>query len=342
MTDGEPHDRGAGPRRRPRLQDIAEATGVSIKTVSRAVRGDGPVKEATRARILAEADRLGFQVNDIAAGLRRKDRSMATVGVTLGDFTNPFFAPMLRGIHAVAAEHQHLVLSGDAQNDADLEHQVIRQFFAHRVAGLIVAPIGADLGYLAEEASYGAAIVFVDSPPPGLDGLLDAVTTTNEQTTFEGVRMLLDRGHRRIGYLGHPRSGSGALERWHGYQRALESAGVPLDMGIVRDGLVTEAEATTAADPVLAGPDAPTALFTDNNRLCTGVLLSPAYARRPIDLLSFDDFPLAPRFGVSVIDSNPAEVGRVGARLLFERLADRSQPAQRAVVPARLVVRGRD
>ncbi|SBN62436.1 transcriptional regulator, LacI family [Curtobacterium sp. 9128] len=330
-----------GPRRRPRLQDIAEATGVSIKTVSRAIRGDGPVREETRARILAEADRLGFQLNDIAAGLRRKNQSMATVGVTLGDVTNPFFAPMLRGIHSVATRHQHLVLSGDAQNDADLEHRVIRQFFAHRVAGLIVAPIGDDLAYLAEEASFGAAIVFVDSPPPGLDGLLDAVTTTNEQSTREGIAMLVARGHRRIGFLGHPRAGSGALERWNGYRAALAEAGLPLDMDIVRDGLVTDADATAAAESMLVATDPPTAVFTDNNRLCTGLLLSTGYAERPVDVLSFDDFPLAPKFGVSVIDSDPYEVGRVGAELLFDRLADRGRPAQRAVVPARLVVRER-
>jgi LacI family transcriptional regulator len=327
--------------RRPRLQDVAEATGVSIKTVSRAIRGNGPVKESTRTRVLAEADRLGFQLNDIAAGLRRKDQSMATVGVTLGDFTNPFFAPMLRGIHSVAHQHHHLVLSGDAQNDEELEHRIIRQFFAHRVAGLIVAPISPDLGYLASEASFGAAIVFVDSPPPGLDGVLDAVTTTNERSTREGIGMLLARGHRRIGYLGHPRSGSGALERWHGYRSALADAGIAVDPSIVREGLVTEDESTAASDHLLGGPDAPTAVFTDNNRLCTGLLLSAAYRRAPVDVLSFDGFPLAPRFGVSVIDSDPYEVGRVGAQLLFDRLADRARPAQRVVVPARLVERHR-
>jgi LacI family transcriptional regulator len=332
----------AGPRRRPRLQDIAAATGFSIKTVSRAIRGEDRVAAETRARVMAEADRLGFQVNDIAAGLRRKDQSMTTVGVTLGDFTNPFFAPMLRGIHSVAAEHGHLVLSGDAQNDVELEHRAIRQFFAHRVAGLIVAPINPDLGYLAEEASFGAAIVFVDSPPPGLDGLLDSVTTTNEQATRDGVAMLIARGHRRIGYIGHPRSGSGALERWHGYQAALADAGLPLDMAIVRAGLFTEDEATLAAESLLAEDDRPTAVFTDNNRLCTGLLLSDGYGRAPVDVLSFDDFPLAPKFGVSVIDSRPYEVGRVGAELLFGRLEDRMRPAERAVVPAQLVVRARD
>jgi LacI family transcriptional regulator len=325
-------------RRRPRLEDIAEATGVSIKTVSRAVRGEARVSTATRERILAEAERLGFQVNDIAAGLRRKDQSMTTIGVTLGDFANPFFAPMLRGIHSVAADHDHLVLSADAQNDAELEHRSILSFFAHRVAGLVIAPIGDDLRYLEQEASFGTPIVFVDSPPPALSALTDSVLTTNEASTREGVAMLLARGHRRIAYLGHPTSGSGATERWAGYQAALADAGIAPDPTLVRHGLVDEEDATTAAEDVLAHSGA-TAVFTDNNRLCTGLLLADEFARRRVDVLSFDDFPLAARFGVSVIDSDPYQVGVAGARLLFERLADRTRPPQQTVVPARLLVR---
>lgn len=314
-------------------------TGVSIKTVSRALRGDAVVREKTRARVIAEADRLGFQPNDIAAGLRSKDKAMATVGVTLGDFTNPFFAPMLRGIHSVAAEYGHLVLSADAQNDAGLENRVIRRLLAHRVAGLIIAPNGENLQYLEEEASFGTAIVFVDSPPPGGSHLMDSVTTTNMTTTGEGVARLIARGHRRIGYLGHPRTGSGALERWNGYEQALRAAGLAIDMSIVHVGLVTEDDAVRAANELLAQPDPVTAVFTDNNRLCTGLLLSEEFIRRPVDVLSFDDFPLAARFGVSVIDSDPYAVGRAGAQLLFERLADRARPGQRAVVPATLRMR---
>jgi LacI family transcriptional regulator len=327
------------PRRRPRLQDIAEVTGLSIKTVSRALHGDPIVREQTRERVIAEADRLGFHPNDIAAGLRSKDKSMTTVGVTLGDFTNPFFAPMLRGIHSVAAEHGHLVLSADAQNDAELEDRVIRRLLAHRVAGLIIAPNGQDLDYLEEEASFGTAIVFVDSPPPGSGDLMDSVTTTNKATTAEGVARLIARGHQRIGYLGHPRKGSGALERWHGYEQALRAAGLSVDMSIVRADLVTEDDAVRAANELLAQPGPVSAVFTDNNRLCTGLLLSDEFVKRPVDVLSFDDFPLASRFGVNVIDSDPYTVGKTGAELLFARLADRARPAQRAVVPATLHMR---
>lgn len=333
MVDSTPGDDAVLPRRRPRLQDVAAATGLSIKTVSRALRGEEPVREATRARVVAEADRLGFHMNDVAAGLRRKSQAMSTVGVTLGDAANPFFAPMLRGIHSIAEEHGHLVLSADVQNDDSVERRAIRRLFAHRIAGLVIAPIGQDLGYLADEASFGAAIVFVDSPPPGLEGV-DSVTTTNAESTRQGIRMLVARGHRHIAYLGHPRSGSGALERWGGYQQALDEAGIPLDLTLVRSGLVTEDDAQAAAEDLLTLPEPPTAVFTDNNRLCTGLLLSDAYRRQQVDVLSFDDFPLAPRFGVSVIDSNPYRVGQVGAELLFDRLAHPDRPPQQIVVPA--------
>jgi LacI family transcriptional regulator len=341
VTDPAAVEQPAEAPRRPRLRDIAASTGLSIKTVSRAVRGERGVGDETRALVLAEAERLGFQPDDVAAGLRRKNQTTNTVGVTLGDVTNPFFAPMIRGIHGVAAEHQHLVLSADAENDAGLERRVIRSLLAHRVAGLIIAPIGQDLRYLEQEASFGTPIVFVDSPPPGLEGQMDAVVTTNTESTREGIAMLLARGHRRIGYLGHPRSGSGALERWRGYEQALADAGVAVDPALVRTGLVTEDDATLAARDLLAQPDPPTAVFTDNNRLCVGLLLVERVVQSDLDILSFDDVPLAGLFGVSVIDSDPHEVGRVGATLLFERLVDRERPAQRVVVPARLRVRER-
>lgn len=328
-------------RRRPRLKDIADATGVSIKTVSRALHGEDVVRPDTRDRIVAEADRLGFRPNDIAAGLRSKNQAMSTLGVTLGDITNSFFAPMLRGIHAEAAEHRYLVMSADAQNDPGLEKQVIQRFFTHRVAGLIIAPIGRDLGFLETEASFGVPIVFVDSPPPGLDGVMDSVTVTNAQTTRQGVEMLIARGHRRIGYLGHSRAGSGALERWRGFEEAHRAAGLSIDPGLVHSGLTTEEDASGAADELLSLDDAPTAVFTDNNRLCIGLLSSRAFRDTPVDLLSFDDFPLADKFGVSAINSRPFDVGRTGAGLLFRRLADPDRPPEHAVIDARLIIRER-
>ncbi|HEY9290420.1 MAG TPA: LacI family DNA-binding transcriptional regulator [Microlunatus sp.] len=338
-AEGEPAKVG-GPleiRQRPRLKDVAVATGLSIKTVSRVLRGESNVAESTRRLVQAEADRLGVQVNDVAAGLRRKTQAMTSIGVMLGDFANPFFAPMLKGIDAVAAQHGYLVLTADAQNSAETERRAIRSFLAHRVAGVIIAPSGDDLHYLANEVSYGSAVVFVDSPPLGLEGAMDSVTTTNFASTKAGVQRLIGRGHRRIAYLGHPRSGSGANERWAGYLAALQEAGIAVDETLVHHDLVTEGDAARAVDGLLAAAD-PEAVVVDNNRLCTGLLQSAAFADRRPEVLGFDSFALAAEFGITVIDSNPYEVGRAGARLLFDRLADPGRPPQQVEVPASLVV----
>lgn len=329
---------GARPRpmSRPRMQDIADATGVTIKTVSRALSGAPNVRASTRERVLAEAARLGFRRNDIAAGLRSAGQTMKTIGVVLGDLANPFFPPMLRGIHQIAAEHGYLVISADAQGDSEVERESIQTILAQRVAGLIISPTGTDFGYLASEAEFGSAIVFIDSAPLGLTA--DAVTTTNTASTRHAVAHLIGRGHRRIGYVGHPAQGYGAPKRWNGYCQALRHAGITVDSDLVRRGLTTEAEAARAADELLALPDPPTALFADNNRMTVGILQSPGYAAHNPEVVGFDHFDLAPELGISVVDSDPFRVGSAGAELLFRRLSDRDRPPTQTTVRARLIV----
>jgi LacI family transcriptional regulator len=326
----------AGPMPRPRMKDISEATGLSIKTVSRALAGEPRVRPETRERVVAEAERLGFTRNDIAAGLRSTGPAMRTIGVVLGDLANPFFPPMLRGVHAVAARHGYLVVTADAEADPAVERDSIRAILAQRVAGLIIAPTGTDFGYLRQEREFGSAMVFIDSSPLGVEA--DAVVTTNSAGTRHGVEHLIGRGHRRIGYLGHPADGYGAPKRWSGYCQALRNAGIPLDASLVRRGLHTEEDAAAAATELLAADDPPTAFFADNNRICVGILQSSGYAANRVEVVGFDNFDLAAQLGVSVIDSNPYEVGSVGAELLFQRLERRDRPPARATVPTRLLV----
>ncbi|MCO5970577.1 LacI family DNA-binding transcriptional regulator [Actinoallomurus soli] len=336
IGDGEWDEARSGPVPRPRMQDIAVVLGVSIKTVSRALSGAPNVRESTRERVLAEAARLGFRRNDIAAGLRSTRQTMKTIGVVLGDLANPFFPPMLQGIHSVAARHGHLVISADSQGDSAVERESIQTILAQRVAGLIISPTGTDFSYLAQESEFGSAIVFIDSAPLGLT--TDAVITTNTASTRHAVAHLIGRGHRRIGYIGHPPQGYGAPKRWLGYCQALRHAGIEVDAALVRRGLTTEADAARAATELLALPDPPTALFADNNRMTIGILQSPRYAACHPEVVGFDHFDLAPQLGISVVDSDPFRVGSAGAELLFRRLADRERAPTQTTVRAKLIV----
>lgn len=316
------------------MQDIADATGFTVKTVSRALSGEPNVKQSTRELVLAEAKRIGFQRNDIAAGLRRTGQRMSTIGVILSDLSNPFFPPLLRGIHSVAVEHGFALIVAEAAGDADQERAAIEGLLAQRVSGLIVAPTSSDYGYLENELHYGSALVFVDSSPLG--SLADTVTTANESSTREVVGRLIADGHRRIAFLGHPDAGYGAPLRWRGYVRALQEGGIEVDTSIVRRGLTSDADATAAIDEIGLIDDPPTAVFADNNRLTVGVLQSDAHLRHSFTVAGFDAVDFAVQFGVTTIDSRPMEVGRAGARLFFERLADRSLPPLHAHVDARI------
>lgn len=319
---------------RPRMQDIADATGFTVKTVSRALSGEPNVKESTRQLVLAEAKRIGFQRNDIAAGLRRTGHRMSTVGVMVSDLANPFFAPLLRGINSVAMRHGYPIIVAEAAGDVDQERAAIEGLLAQRVSGLIVAPTGFDFGYLANELHFGSALVFVDSTPLG--SAADTVTTANESSTREVIAGLIAQGHRRIAFLGHPDAGYGAPRRWKGYVTALEAAGLTVDMSIVRRGITLESQATAAIEEICAGGGVPTAVFADNNRLTVGVLKSHAYAALAFAVAGFDSLDFADQFGVTTIDSRPLEVGRAGAELLFRRLADPDLPPLRAHVDARV------
>jgi len=302
------------------MQDIADATGLTVKTVSRALSGAANVRPATRERVLAEARRIGFQRNDVAAGLRRNGQRTRTIGVMLSDLSNPFFPPLLRGIHEVAARHGYPVVVAEAQGDPSQERAAIEGLLAQRVSGLIITPTGTDFAFLESELDYGSVLVFVDSTPLG--SRADSVTTSNLQSAREVVSQLIGAGHSRVAFLGHPDFGYGAPLRWRGYVEAHEAAGLPVDDALVRRGLTTAPQASEAVDDIVRSvADPPTAVFADNNRLTVGVLRSRAYAEREFALAGFDRVDFAEQFGITTVDTRPLEVGRAGAELFFERLA---------------------
>jgi len=158
------------------------------------------------------------------------------------------------------------------------------------------------------------------------------------------VTHLLERGHRRIGFLGDLLSISTAEERVRGYRHALESAGVPLDDDVVRTELRDPDAAARAVEDMLALSDPPTAFFTGQNLLTIGGVhaLRNAGRERDIALIGFDDISLADLLdpAISVIAQDPQALGHAAADQLFRRLDGDTAPAVHRVIPVSLIARG--
>ncbi|RVU28586.1 LacI family transcriptional regulator [Streptomyces antnestii] len=327
--------------RRPTLADVASRVGVSAKTVSRVLNEDGPVSDATRAKVLAAVDELGFRPNLMARNMRVGARD-STVALVVPEMGNPFFGTVAGGVEDVVRDRGLTLLMGSSAEDEQSELSLITAFLARRISGLLVVPAtGAHHRYLRRERDGGLPVVFLDRPAAGLAA--DAVVSENEEGARAGVAHLIAHGHRRVAFVGdRPATLYTRKMRQRGYRAALSAAGIPYDPTLV----------ASAHDPYTAGvavrrlldsPSPPTAVFCGNNFASLGVVPALAEAgRRDVALVCFDDLPLAAVLepGLTVVAQDPAAIGRAAAERVLARLGGDRSAARTVMVPVRVIERG--
>ncbi len=334
MTSDPPSGKASG---RPSLVQVAQLSGVSVKTASRALSGEGYVADETRARVLNAADQLGYRINGIARELRRGAKTSTLVGLLSGDLANPFYSRLASGLERELRRHRLQLITASTDEDPDLERQLINSLLERRVRALVIASTIGAHGFLAAERRHGIPFIFVDRPPIGLAA--DAVLLDNREGARQAAAHLIAGGHRRIGVIGDLSRLSTHRDRISGFAEAMEQAGLrDWDEYLLEDAHDTAA-AGRAVDELLGRLPPPTALFTTNNRITTGALRALRGHPRPPALIGFDELDVGDVLGVSVITHDPEEMGQQAALLLMARLDGDRKPPRRVVVPTRLLVR---
>lgn len=330
---------------RPTLKDVAEAAGVSFKTVSRVVNDEPGVSEAMANRVKAAISELDYQPDDRARTLRSREVVPATIGFIHADIANPFFTSVHRGLEEVASAHDCLILVGSSDEDPEREIDLVRAFAGRRVDGLVIVPVG-DVdaepdpnAVIRTEIDRGTAVVFIDREP-GIPG--DLVLSDHAGGARLAAEHLIAGGHTKIAFLGDHRYLYSAAERRRGFREALEAVGLkPFQM--ISDVASVHA-AEEAVRSLMSGSDRPTALFTAQNYLTNGAVkaLHSMNLHRRVALVGFDDIDMADVIepGVTVVPQDAAELGRQAGELLFSRLAGLHTSPVRKELPLSLVTRG--
>ncbi|GAB3464318.1 LacI family DNA-binding transcriptional regulator [Kineococcus endophyticus] len=327
-----------GQGRPPTMRDVAEHAGVSISTVSRVVNAEKYVDPVTRATVEASVAALGFLRNESARTLRPGQRT-ATIALVVEDLTNPFSAELAHGVEIVAAASGYVVLllstGRDALGDRDQvrEKEIVGELLRRRVDGVLMVPGDDDAEGRYAALAERAPIVFVDRLPKGVRG--DVVLLDNAGGSRRLTQLLLDRGHRRIAYVGGDRGSGTGAKRYSGFRAALRAAGVREERDLLRFNQHSSEEARTATQDLLALPEPPTAVFCDNNRMTVGALLAVHRARADVVIGGFDAVELAEVLvdRVALATYDPVDVGRQAARLLVERMGGSEAPPRRTTVP---------
>jgi DNA-binding LacI/PurR family transcriptional regulator len=313
---------GAVPR--ASIIDVAQRAGVSVATVSRALRDMPNVSTSTRDRVLRAAQELQYAASPLASGL--VTGRVRSVGVVLPYAGRWFFAEVLHGIEEALREHGYdLVL----HVLADPERR--RRFFTElplrrRVDAVAVVALPLEPAELEVLTGLGVPLASVGEPLEGMHG----ERIDNAAAARLAVHHLVNLGHRRIAMIGGDPDGPEHFRvprlRAQGYTEALRSAGLEVLPSWQLDGRYTARGGELAMTALLSQPGGrPTAVFCQSDEMAFGALkaLRRSGLRCPDDVsvVGMDDHELAETFDVTTVAQPVAKQGAQAARWLIEQLA---------------------
>ena len=320
------------------MRDVAAQAGVSAKTVSRVLRNDRYVSDAVRVRVNEAINDLQYVPNMLAVSFRAGHD--AAIGVAVPDIADPFFAQIVHSIEAEARARRTSVIVTSLGYQPEFEQGAVEALLQRQVLGLIACPVSPDQSYLVPWLQR-TPMVFVDRAPARLTA--DCVTEDDAGGARLATTHLLDEGHRRIAFIGDAHRAPTTMQRLEGYTEALADSRIAFDDQLVYLGDTTAPSIDRALTTFTELPQPPSAVFSSNARCTLGVY--PALQRLGGDgmaLVSFGDFPMAASLkpSVTVIDQDPAAVGKFAAERLFIRIADPAKRLRRrTVLPVSLTER---
>ncbi|MCA0252301.1 MAG: LacI family transcriptional regulator [Actinobacteria bacterium] len=255
-------------RERASVKDVAERAGVSVGTVSNVLNRPDMVSERTRVKVEAAMAELRFLRNASARQLRAGVST--TVGAVLADLGNPFYTEIARGIEdRLAVDGQTLMLCSSDENP-QREAAFLRQFAEQGVRGMLVTPMPATVERLLELRELGIDSVLIDATSESLP----SVRVDHVSGGRQAVAHLLERGHRRILFLGDDPHLQQARHRLRGATEAVIAAGLsPTE--VLSTHRLDSLDATAGEEAILtilAAPQRPTAVFCINDLVALGVL----------------------------------------------------------------------
>jgi LacI family transcriptional regulator len=337
LTDTPGAPTGPPPTRPGTIYQVAQRAGVSIATVSRALRGTVPVAPTTRERVLRAVAELDYTPSRPARSLA-EGRQEAN-GIVFPDLSGPYFAEVVLGYEEIAAEEHRgvLILSTHGREAAD--DMVLD--LAARVDGMVV--LGRTVGdaTLHELIDKGLPLVLLARDP--IAGV-DCLNAENERSAHVlTTHLVRDHGYTEIEFLGDAAASPDTHARWLGFTAALADAGARVPAGPVRCAF-GEVAGRAAAD-VLLRERAPRALVCANDEIALGAIEAAERLglRVPDDLAvtGWDDVMAArhSRPGLTTVRQPMRELGARAARRLHARIAGDASEPRHEVLPTQLVQR---
>ncbi|MEY2466923.1 MAG: LacI family transcriptional regulator [Verrucomicrobiota bacterium] len=326
-----------------RLKDIAVRANVSIMTVSKALRDEPDVSEATKGRIKLLAQQMGYVPDSTAQGLRT--RTTKLFGLVIPSTTDPIFARIVLAVEERAHELGYEILLVHTLNNVEREELCVRRLMSRRVDGIFISPVyrmSFEARIYQELQTHGTPVVLLGPPAPFCRQFI-SVQVDDLVASYNATQHLLKLGHKRIAFLTGPQSAPWAQARFEGYRRALRENGMEVDDHLVFQAGSTTEDGVKAASQMLSESCKATAVQAVNDLVAIGFantyLDQGIQIPQDLSVVGFGNILTSEYFRVplTTIRQSKFRLGIAAVDAMIQLI--RHQKAESKHLPAELIVR---
>ena len=330
------------------MKNIAEALGVSVATVSRALKDSPRISADQREKIKNYAREHNYFPNILAENLRNsRTRPTKIIGVIVPQYEHFYFSSVLHGIDQEAMSRGYMIMVGESLDEFEREDQLCKRFFENKVCGVIVSQAKNTMSYdhFQSLIAHGLPLVFYDRICTGIN--CDRVVVDDYQGAFNAVSHLIDTGCRRIAFYGSPMTMEISKNRYNGYRDALLRVGLKPEERFFRicDNR-TDAESITPE--MLSQDEVPDAFFAVNDDTAIGILYTAKRmgfrVPQDISICGFTNGQRAVACDpmLTTVEQRGVRVGEEAANILISKIEGEipRDKVEKRVVRTRLIIRG--
>ena len=213
------------------LKQIAETLGISITTVSKALKDYPDVSKKTKALVKDLAQTLNYKPNSFAVNLRTKESK--TIGLIVPEIVHHFFSSVIKGIISQAEKKGYLVITLQSNESYDLERKQIELLLNKRVDGILISLANqtADYNHLNAVMSNNTPLVMFDKIAKLVK--CSKVLINDREAAYKATQHLIDTGCKKIAHFRGPLLPQNSIDRFLGYKKALIDNGITYDSSLV-------------------------------------------------------------------------------------------------------------
>ncbi|HEX8712319.1 MAG TPA: LacI family DNA-binding transcriptional regulator [Terracidiphilus sp.] len=329
-----------------RLKDIADELGVSIVTVSKALRDRPDIAKATKIKILEHVKRMNYRPNLTARSLVT-GRSFL-IGLVVPDLIHPFFSEIAKALSGTLRKKDYFLIVSSSESDPTLEQEEIEHMLAHRLDCYVVASCQHDPEPFRKISETGVPLILLDRSFPGY--ACNFVGINDHLAGQLATVHLIEQGFRRIAHIRGPDTNVGN-RRAEGFLETMQRHNLTVPDSYViaggeAGGAIGEERGKRALDAVLALKPRPEALFCFNDTIAVGAMFRAFElgVRIPQDIAVVGcgnyHYSSKLRVPLSSVDQRAAEIGERTAKMIISQLEKPGTSRPRSVVlEPRLIVR---